>query len=119
MELANLKYKALNVKGKWNAPSEEEEKILALEAKIKAWSDKKRTNYNPNKGKKASKPAWMNEPPGVGASTRVHKDKTWYWCDQSTGGKCGGAWRIHKPSECKGNAYSATHFCKDGKGTPG
>eukprot|EP00978_Attheya_sp_CCMP212_P001859 scaffold3831_cov35-Attheya_sp.AAC.1 len=32
MNLANTKYKTLKQKGEWNAPTAEEEKILALEA---------------------------------------------------------------------------------------
>ena len=26
----------------------------------------------------------------------------WYWCCKANGGKCGGAWRAHLPSQCKG-----------------
>ena len=34
MGLANKKYKTLKIKGTWNAPSQEEEKILALKTEI-------------------------------------------------------------------------------------
>ena len=34
MSLADNKYKTLKVKGTWNAPSQEEEKILALKTEI-------------------------------------------------------------------------------------
>ena len=33
-----------------------------------------------------------------------HKGKNWHFCCQENGGKCGGKWRVHKPSECKGTA---------------
>ena len=33
------------------------------------------------------------------------KQKPWYWCDESTGGKCNGKWRCHKPSECRGKDF--------------
>ena len=26
----------------------------------------------------------------------------WYWCCEENGGKCGGAWHAHLPSQCKG-----------------
>ena len=115
MELADLKFKALKVKGRWNAPSEEEEKILALEAKVKILSQQKapKRNHTPTKsGRGKKKPEWMSEPPGVGAKTRTWNEKPWHWCDQSTGGKCGGAWRVHKPSECQGGAFSSTYYSK-------
>ena len=34
MSLADKKYKTLKIKGTWNAPSQEEEKILALKTEI-------------------------------------------------------------------------------------
>ena len=34
MSLADKKYKTLNIKGTWNAPSQEEEKIFALKTEI-------------------------------------------------------------------------------------
>jgi len=52
----------------------------------------------------------MKEPPGIGAKSRVWNSKTWHWCDESTGGKCGGVWRIHKPEECKGGGYAQKHY---------
>jgi len=36
MNLANEKIKSMKKEGTWNAPSKEEEQILALEAKLKA-----------------------------------------------------------------------------------
>ena len=39
-------------------------------------------------------------------------EKKCHWCSSETGGKCEGAWRHHKPSECKGKAFA---FDQDGK----
>jgi hypothetical protein len=33
-----------------------------------------------------------------------HGGKAWNWCSPETGGKCGGCWRVHKPSQCRGVA---------------
>ena len=52
----------------------------------------------------------MKEAPGTGAKARVWKDKLWHYCHPSTGGKCDGEWRVHKPADCKGRAHSAVHF---------
>ena len=49
MMLAANKYKVIVDKGVWNAPSEEEEKIVALEAKIKKMTAK--ANLLPTRGK--------------------------------------------------------------------
>ena len=31
--------------------------------------------------------------------------KEYYWCSPETGGKCQGAWRRHKPSDCEGTNH--------------
>ena len=117
MLLADNKYKNLLLKNKWNAPSEHEEKILALEAKINALQNKRKRGgggagkyVRDPKKQFAAKPEWMKEAPGIGANARVWKDKLWHYCHPSTGGKCDGQWRIHKPADCKGKANSAVHF---------
>ena len=52
------------------------------------------------------KPDWLfkHVPP---QSDKIRLARTWnnnqyWWCDESTGGKCDGKWRIHKPADCKG-----------------
>ena len=40
----------------------------------------------------------------------------WYWCCKENGGKCGGAWRAHLPSQCKG--YSKQGKSKNPKLPP-
>eukprot|EP00978_Attheya_sp_CCMP212_P013513 scaffold33947_cov76-Attheya_sp.AAC.4 len=112
MGLADVKFKTLKQKGAWNAPTPEEEKILALQTEVKSL----RKNYKkkpaakegtkPDDIRKNGKPGWLchNRKP-------YHKDTkkpmTWneskyYWCSSDTGGKCTGKWRTHKLSECKG-----------------
>ena len=91
-------------KGEWNLPTTQD-KIEALEAKLeKSHQDlkkklKKGTGKNdPHSGPPRSWPAWAPGQP----KKRAHKNSAFYWCDVSTGGKCGGAWVGHEPKECKG-----------------
>ena len=112
MELAVNKFKSMKQKGTWNAPSPEEEKILALEAKIQKLErqakkpikkdppPKKNAKVkNQPKGKQSlKKPDWMLKPPTdneKGKSKTVEKKEYW-WCPNH---KC---WCRHKPSDCKG-----------------
>ena len=56
-----------------------------------------------------SKPKWLQQnesPPQEYLSRpRTWNKRKWYWCSPETQGKCGGKWRCHKPSECKGRAF--------------
>ena len=47
---------------------------------------------------KHQKPEDVNE-------TRDWKKNTYYWCCEENQGKCGGKWRVHKPTECKGISF--------------
>jgi hypothetical protein len=116
MELADNKYKLLKEAGKWNAPSQDEEKILALHAEIKNLKkhskkkvsfqkdDKKKKKYD--KGSHKEKPAWFSTKPADSdlKKAKTWNDKKWWYCCPETGGKCEGNWRIHTPKECKGTA---------------
>ena len=127
MLLADTKYKTLVEKGIWDAPSAEEEKIIALQAKYE--SLKRQFNTNKNKTDKSSdpsdqpekndkkkktnkktppKPDWMYVEPSADKlhEPRMWNGKPWHWCSPKTGGKCDGAYRRHKPSQCKGFAGS-------------
>ena len=53
MELADNKYKNLKLNQKWNTPSPEEEKIIALEAQIAAMK-RKQVKFKPGTGKSAT-----------------------------------------------------------------
>ena len=54
------------------------------------------------------KPKWLqkNEGPPIEFLFRpcTWNNRKWYWCGKETQGTCGGKWRCHKPSECKGKA---------------
>jgi hypothetical protein len=120
MVMAETKYKILKTKEIWEAPSEEESKLIALEARFAELKKKYANKYGQSKEKKhadapkkkvrkskyAPKPDFLRKAP---ADMEISKPKEWngakwYWCHQSTGGKCSGQWRIHKPSDCKGMA---------------
>jgi hypothetical protein len=123
MEQADNKFKLLKESGHWNAPSEQEEKILALQSEIKNLKKKtKDPNKKPpykgkptdtkGKGKgaalQAEKPSWFFKEP---KEDEIHKPKMfngkpWYYCSKKTGGKCDGQYRRHKPSECEGKAHA-------------
>lgn len=123
MTLADNKFKNLKQKEIWNAPSPEEEKLLALEAEMKtlkaaAKKQKKQKSSSDTKGnettqedkgkKKKPKPQWMvnNERPKDAELNlpRSWNGRKWYFCCPETRGKCDGQWRAHLPSACKGLA---------------
>ena len=129
MNMAAEKYKAMVEKGEWQAPSEDTEKILALQTEIEKL--KKRTSNGrasqskgngsgkSNSSPKKLKPDWLfkNERP---PDDELHKPREWngqkyYYCAPETGGKCTGKWRLHKPKECKGKEHVPEHLRKRGK----
>jgi hypothetical protein len=131
MNLANNKFKTLKRKSLWEAPSAEEEKILALEAEVKKLkkaskrtpSEHKTSDKNPskekekktnkNKGKKIKKPDWFSQKPKTSemGKSKTWNNRQWWWCGPDTGGKCAGVWRVHKPAGCEGKAHT---FNKEG-----
>jgi hypothetical protein len=52
---------------------------------------------------KQPKPTWLLKhlAPAKDTQTQMWKWKVYHWCSNETGGKCKGAWQVHKPSECK------------------
>ena len=104
----------------WTAPTVGEEKLIALEGKVKTLEKfKKQSSAAPKgqgQGKKEfgkntprPKPKHLKTAPKTMAEAKkVHKwnNKDWNWCGSMTGGKCE-AWRCHKASECKGTARKA------------
>ena len=117
----------------WEAPSQEEEKLLALEARFaelkKKLANKRKgldledgaltkkskktrgkggeSNSGSGKKEKLEKPAWMFQRP---ADSELRKPREWngtewWYCSKETGGKCEpGQYRAHKPPTCKGTA---------------
>jgi hypothetical protein len=111
MTLASNKYKILKQKDVWQAPSPEEAKIIALEAKIeklqkfskknggkeKSQGGKPHTPGNDGKKKKnKEKPAWMLLKPNDISKSKMVDGKEYWWCPNH---EC---WTRHKPSECMG-----------------
>jgi len=112
MTLAKNRYEVLVEKGLWNAPSAEEEKIMALEATIKKLQDARGANRNTKKqspqntNKKNEKkrssnksddlPSWVFEKLKPGESkTKTVNGKKWYFCDHH------GRWTRHTTEKCK------------------
>ena len=112
--MATTKYKVLVSKDKWQKMTPDQEKIAALESKFeklrstkttKTEKGKSKSNPKDNKNDKNKRPGWLRnniEPKGNDKKSKTHDGKVWHWCGKSTGGKCTGRWRLHKPSECKG-----------------
>lgn len=134
IKLAGNKYQLLKEKNEWNAPSPEEEKILALQAEIQKLqkntrnkkrpagpnnrrSNKERRNPSNNKNKQWDpKPEWMSQRPKDEnlLKPRTWKGKQWWYCSHETGGKCDpGAYRRHKPSDCRGTAGKGRNDRRD------
>lgn len=115
------KKRLISTNDPWCAPDPNEAQIKALQAQITSMVKKTKkgdktvtfskdtkpgAKEKTNNQTKPEKPGWLknNEKPGDPNKPRQWNKQTWYWCDSSTGGKCNGHWRIHKPSECKGMA---------------
>jgi hypothetical protein len=101
MEIAVNKYRTRLQANTWKAPTEAEEKIIALEAKLQMMIKqqkkfKKSANNKKNKYTPKDKPAWMKVPPKSGEPTTKSKDsKTYHWCKHHK------AWVMHKPEDCR------------------
>jgi hypothetical protein len=116
MGLMSTKYKQLVVQGKWDAPSAEDVKLMAMQAKIDTLSRARKGGGEiaaKNEGTKKSfktpltpDPGWLTNQTAPEPINKVMtlRGKKWHYCCQENGGKCGGKWRVHKPSECKGTA---------------
>ena len=127
MQLADNKYRLMKEREEWDAPSAEEEKILALQAAVdkltktkkskrkqndsrnneKERNPKKRSAKQRGRSQNPPKPGWMNERPPEGELHKPRKwnGSDWWYCHPDTGGKCQGVYRRHKPSQCEGRAF--------------
>jgi hypothetical protein len=109
MELADAKFKVRSELKIWNAPSESEEKIIALESKVVALEAEKTTttNHKPDDAKKIKgkgfKPEWMIVPPVKGETTKEANGKQFFWC------KTHNAWGRHTPGVCEGLGFLHPH----------
>ena len=122
MQLADNKFRLLKEREEWDAPSAEEEKLLAFQTEVEKLKSMKRKfedkdkkgsrkvskrSEKPSKGKGQEKPSWMFKKP---SEENLHKPrkwnaKDWWYCSHETGGKCDGEYRRHKPSDCQGRAF--------------
>lgn len=141
MGLALNRFKVINQKEMWMAPTPEDEKFMALKAELKkATSDRKRKGKSTEKTKQQStksrerernssrrefeprnrrrEPPFANEQPEEGKEKdpRNFKGKDWWYCHSTTGGQCPGKWRTHKPAQCKYDAIMAKHHKKPKRG---
>ena len=121
MSMAKRKFNFLKTKGKWGAKSPNEEKIVAMAAKInslkgqlkldpklsavagkgdkgddKKYSKKKNKKNTSNKKEQKKDEAWTKEPPKAGESKEGKKGGkfTFNWCKHHM------AWIVHKPADC-------------------
>jgi hypothetical protein len=120
MKKAKAKYDLLVNSGKWGAKSPDQEKIIALEAKVKELKDLKlsaelirkleedenetregdneddQDEDSSNKRFQNQDDEWMKIPPkdDEPKHKRVGK-KTWHWCVHHT------KWTVHKPENCR------------------
>ena len=129
MAKAANKYKILKTKEMWEAPTAQDEKIMAMEAKLNSYLKKdggKKRKQPKDADEKTKKKQKFGEKPGKGKRKKQKKElphwhfvrpaddeltkpkmwdgKQWHWCSKETGGKCEGQYRIHKPKMCKGTA---------------
>jgi hypothetical protein len=126
MAVMLARWETLTDKDVWNAPSHEEEQLMVMRTELAALKADKRTGGKANllkklkekvelakkkknnpkyKGKSFKEdPEWLTNSEKPSPLTKImnHRNKAWHWCSPETGGKCGGRWRVHKPSECKG-----------------
>jgi hypothetical protein len=115
------KYHSLKERGVWAAPSPEEEKIVALEAKLQKMQqrskprqqernkgnadkqkEKEKTTPTPSSnsaGKSREKPKWMTKEPQDKSKSKVVDKKEYWWCPNHK------SFVRHKPSECKGVGF--------------
>jgi len=106
---ASNKYNSMHQAGTWNAPSLEDEKILALEAKIQQLQKEKKPKKpkkdpkdkdgkKQGKGKKKCYTKWMKVPPADTDKDKpkIVNGKKLFWCTRH------GRWGGHTMPECKG-----------------
>ena len=119
MVFAEADYSIRMERGTWRALTEDQQKIVALQATLKKYEagkgkgkekkkkdkskDKDKSSAKENKDKdksgkekeKASKWKWKKEKPTDLNSTKVHEGKTYHWCKKHN------KWTLHKTSECR------------------
>ena len=108
-----------------NAPSEQEEKILALISEVAKLRKTSRKTSNPNPTPRVprtyqkDKPQWLfkntKPPPDKKNNACTCNDRSLYWCIPKPRGQCEGKWRAHPPVECKGTSFLESKRKEDSK----
>jgi hypothetical protein len=109
MLLAQNKYNTKKQDGEWNAPSTEQEELIALRAELKKLKVTKANKHevppkdntsDKQRSRKPRKPSWMYIPPSQGEKhTKTVNKKEWHWCPKH---EC---WVRHSPDKCKGKGF--------------
>ena len=129
MEMAANKYKNLKLLNRWNAPTPEEEKIIALEAKLKNLKKTRKVKFKPDaqesdakenvpKRRKKELPDWVEKRPPEDKlfQPKTWNGKQWWYCHPDTGGNCHGIYRCsHKPKDCKKKPQKGSKGDEKGK----
>jgi hypothetical protein len=136
MAFAKAHFDYLKNTGQWGAKSPDNEKIMAMAAKINTLKgrlkldpklsaiakDKKKEDKGENKGRKKNKndtsnkkyqkkgEAWKKVPPKEGDSKEKQRSKyTFQWCEHHM------AWTAHKPQDCRLNPTHKDYKKNDNK----
>jgi hypothetical protein len=108
MTKARNPYKTMIQNGEWNSPTEDEAKIIALQAKMKTFrrgNGNKTFDKTPKEGEFKKKrnnncPVWhFDKPAENDPKSKTIDAKQYWWCPNHQ------AWVRHKPKECKGHGY--------------
>ena len=125
MQLTKNLYDKLKQKKTWNSETVDE-KLMVLQARMKTMQkdykrkshDKKSTPPPNTKGKKKDYSKGRNKTndsdrdtprnwpaPNDKSKTKTWRNRTYRYCDKSTGGKCNGKWVIHLAAICQGGDF--------------
>jgi len=114
MLMAESMFKTMKQDKEWNAPTPEQEEILALKAQVEKLKkskanksdppskDNKEPKKNKNQRKNIRKAKWKLIPPKEGEKHKkfvANDSKPWHWCGTHE------AWVRHLPSACEGKGW--------------
>lgn len=117
MDTAHTYFKTAVEAKNWQKPTAADRTIIALKAEVEALNKRAADQQKrkgggkkgtPGKGKKekpvSDKPYALQHQVAPADLKKVIKWRKhdYHWCCAENGGKCGGKWRAHLPSECKG-----------------
>lgn len=111
MKITNDKYNSLVQQQRWMKPSDQDEKIIALQTKIQQLESKKTATTpsaitTPPIKNKPVRPAWTKVPPPDGATDIKEVDgRKYYWCARHK------AWSLnnkHTTADCRGFGLNPT-----------